>query len=69
MHKLTKLTESQIHTAIVFLRGKRTIIDTELMSLYDNSTMQLSEQVGRNTTRIPEDFFRLTREEFEILMT
>jgi hypothetical protein len=49
---------------ILFLRGKRVLIDHDLAILYGVQTFRLNEQVKRNKERFPDDFmFRLTPEE------
>ena len=55
-----------IESAIVILRGKRVILDSDLASLYGVTTKRLNEQVRRNRHRFPEDFmFRLSIQEVE----
>jgi phage regulator Rha-like protein len=57
-----------IATKILFLRGKRAMLDADLASLYGVSTKRLNEQVKRNQQRFPEDFmFRLTKAELDSL--
>ena len=46
---------------ILFVRGVRVMIDSDLAELYGVSTRRLNEQIKRNAKRFPEDFmFRLT---------
>jgi hypothetical protein len=60
----------RIEKAIFLIRGEKVILDAELAALYGVTTTRLNEQVKRNAGRFPEDFaFRLTAEEFEILMS
>jgi ORF6N domain len=61
---------SYISTRIVWLRGKKVLLDADLASLYGVTTARLNEQVKRNTDRFPSDFaFRLTNHEFMALMS
>lgn len=49
---------------IVFVRGKKVMLDSELAELYGVETKNLNLQVKRNVDRFPEDFmFQLTKEE------
>jgi hypothetical protein len=49
---------------ILFLRGKKVMIDKDIAELYGVPTKRLNEQVKRNKKRFPEDFmFQLTGEE------
>jgi hypothetical protein len=55
---------AQIESAILFIRGERVILDSDLARLYGVTTKRLNEQVKRNQERFPVDFmFRLTRAE------
>jgi ORF6N domain len=57
---LAKRTESKI----VFIRGVRVILDTDLAELYGVTAKRLNEQVKRNARRFPDDFvFQLSAEE------
>lgn len=42
--------------AILVLRGRRVLLDTELAALYGVTTKRFNEQVRRNRKRFPEDF-------------
>ena len=58
----------QVDRAIIVLRGRRVILDSELAALYGVTVSRLNEQVKRNAGRFPEDFaFVLTREEHDAL--
>ena len=58
-------TVKDITRAILVLRGRRVLLDTELALLYGVTTRRLNEQVRRNRRRFPDDFlFELTIEEF-----
>jgi hypothetical protein len=49
---------------ILFIRGKKVMIDKDLAALYNVTTKRLNEQVKRNSERFPEDFmFQLTQDE------
>lgn len=49
---------------ILFVRGKRVILDSDLAKLYGVETKNLNLQVRRNRERFPEDFmYQLTRQE------
>ena len=57
-----------VERRIIFLRGERVILDTDLAKVYGVTTKRLNQQVTRNGERFPEDFmFQLTREECSIL--
>ncbi len=59
----------RIERAIIFIRGEKVILDSDLARLYGVSTARLNQQVNRNLNRFPEDFmFRLTEGEFKDLM-
>lgn len=50
-----------IESAILFIRGERVILDSDLARLYGVTTKRLNEQVKRNRERFPVDFmFKLT---------
>lgn len=54
----------EVSRAILFLRGTRVILDSDLAALYGASTKRLNEAVKRNAARFPKDFlFRLRRAE------
>jgi hypothetical protein len=62
------LPEEQILRTILFIRGKKVILDSDLAKLYGVETRRLNEQVRRNIGKFPEDFmFQLTPEEFKNL--
>jgi ORF6N domain len=57
-----------VESRIVFLRGKKVILDTNLAQLYCVPVKRLNQQVRRNLERFPEDFvFRLTGPEQQSL--
>ncbi len=57
-----------IATKILEIRGKRVMIDSDLVRLYGVKTKNLNKAVKRNIERFPEDFmFQLSKEETENL--
>jgi len=57
-------------TKILFIRGKRVLLDRDLAYLYHVSTKALNQAVKRNIERFPEDFmFQLTKVEKEEVVT
>ncbi len=68
MSKYNLLAPGYIERAIVFIRGQRVILDTELAKMFGVPTFRLNEAVKRNRTRFPVDFmFQLTEEESKCL--
>ena len=58
-----------IETKIVFIRGKKVMLDKDLAQLYGVTTSNLNKAIRRNTERFPEDFmFQLSKKEFENLI-
>ena len=56
----------QVQTKILFMRGQKVILDSDLAALYGVPTKGLNEQIKRNQERFPPDFmFQLTAEEVE----
>ncbi len=54
-----------IENKILFLRGKKVMLDKDLSPLYGVTTGNLNKAVRRNLERFPQDFmFQLTKEEF-----
>src|SRR5690242_18692926 len=69
MSKQLIIPERKVHSAIVFLRGKKVIIDTDLADFYGTTTKRLNEQVKRNPDRFPDLFmFQLTKKEKEYVV-
>ena len=63
LHKFSEITE-KIDRAILIIRGKKVMIDSDLAELFGVKTFRLNEQVKRNINRFPKDFmFQLTAEE------
>jgi hypothetical protein len=51
----------RIESRIVWLRGQKVLLDSDLAVLYGVTTKRLNEQVRRNRRRFPPDFmFQLT---------
>jgi hypothetical protein len=58
----------QVQSKILFMRGQKVILDSDLAALYGVPTGRLNEQVKRNKERFPSDFmFRLSQKEFDDL--
>ena len=59
------ITQSNIESKILVLRGKQVMLDRDIAELYGVETRRLNEQVKRNIERFPEEFmFKLRPEEF-----
>jgi hypothetical protein len=62
------VTPESVERAIIVLRGRRVILDSELAALYGVTVSVFNQAVKRNMDRFPADFaFQLTREEHETL--
>ena len=58
----------RVDSRILYLRGHRVILDSDLAELYGVPAKRLNQQVTRNGGRFPADFrFRLSRKEYENL--
>lgn len=58
-----------VATKILFIRGKRVMLDKDLAKLYSVETFNLNKAVKRNLERFPEDFmFQLTKQEYKNLI-
>ncbi len=58
-----------IRSRILFVRGKRVLLDADLARFYGVQTRELNKAVSRNGDRFPEDFaFKLTLKETKALM-
>ena len=56
----------QVQSKILFIRGEKVILGSDLAALYGVPTKRLNEQVKRNHKRFPSDFmFQLTKAEKE----
>jgi len=61
--------QETIESRIIFLRGKKVMLDRDLAVLYGAETKILNRAVKRNIERFPEDFmFQLTKEEANALL-
>jgi len=59
-----RVPEERVEETILYIKGKRVILDADLAWLYGVTTKRLNEQVRRNRGRFPEDFiFQLSTEE------
>ncbi len=70
MNAETNLTipEETIQSKILFIRGKKVMLDKDLAALYAIETKQLKRAVKRNSFRFPPDFmFELSQEESQLL--
>jgi hypothetical protein len=66
--KLSLIPSERIERSILFFRGHRVMIDTDLAELYGVEIRVLNQGVKRNIKRFPDDFmFQLTKEEYESL--
>lgn len=69
MKPLSVIPQDDIEKKILFVRGKKVMLDKDLASLYVVATKVLNQAVKRNLNRFPEDFmFQLTQEETERLL-
>jgi phage regulator Rha-like protein len=54
----------KVDRAILFIRGKKVMLDVDIAEIYGVETRRLNEQVKRNIDRFPKDFmFQLTDNE------
>ena len=66
MENLSIVPSEKIDRAILFLRGQKVMLDSDLADIYGVKTSRLNEQVKRNFYRFPTDFmFQLTDKEKE----
>ena len=64
--KLESVSTENVEQNILFIRGRKVMVDRDLAQLYGVPTKALNQAVKRNLSRFPEDFmFQLTRVEFE----
>ena len=58
----------RIAQSILFVRGRRALLDSDLAAMYGVATKRFNEQVKRNLARFPADFaFQLSEDEAESL--
>lgn len=68
MKKGDIIPQEIIEGKILFIRGKKVMLDRDLAQLYGVTTGNLNKAVNRNIERFPEDFMsQLTDEEFKNL--
>jgi len=59
-----ELSAELVATKILFVRGRKVILDRDLAEMYGVKTKELNQAVQRNLERFPDDFmYQLTREE------
>ena len=59
-----------VKSKIYLIRGQKIFLDSDLAELYGVETRRLNEQVGRNSSRFPDDFmFQLNNQEFTGLIS
>ncbi|HEY1950392.1 MAG TPA: ORF6N domain-containing protein [Bryobacteraceae bacterium] len=68
MQSAAKLALAVVESRILFIRGQKVLLDSDLAALYEVETKVLNQAVKRNVFRFPEDFmFRLNKEEAAFL--
>jgi len=68
MSRSSIVLAKRVDSRILFVRGHRVILDSDLAELYGVPVKALNQQVKRNAKRFPQDFlFRLSRKEHEVL--
>jgi len=66
--KTSLIPQEAIEGKILFIRGKKVMLDRDLASLYGITTGNLNKAVRRNIDRFPEDFmFQLSKNEYDSL--
>src|SRR3954466_11248275 len=64
--KATLVSQQQIESAVLVLRGEKVLLDADLAAMYGVTTGALNQAVRRNRGRFAPDFmFRLTKKEFQ----
>jgi hypothetical protein len=64
MQSAAKLALAVVESRILFIRGQKVLLDSDLAALYEVETKALNQAVKRNVFRFPDDFmFRLNHEE------
>ena len=59
------IPQEVIENKILFIRGKKVMLDKDLATLYKVETKMLTRAVKRNLERFPDDFmFRLSKKEY-----
>ena len=68
MVKNHALIRRPVEGRILFIRGRKVLLDSDLADLYRVAVKRLNQQIKRNAERFPEDFmFRLTSAENIVL--
>ncbi|MSR86586.1 ORF6N domain-containing protein [Candidatus Peribacteria bacterium] len=63
------IPSERIEKSILYIRGQKVLLDSELAQIYGITTARLNQQVRRNIARFPADFaFVVTEKEFAGLM-
>jgi len=63
------IPQEVIENKIIFIRGKKVMLDKDLAQLYGVETKALNRAVKRNLDRFPDDFmFQLSKEEYDELL-
>ena len=66
MKKTAEIPIEKIDRAILFIRGYKVMLDSDLAEISGVKTKRLNEQVKRNSDRFPKDFmFQITEKEKE----
>jgi hypothetical protein len=66
--KSTLVSQTEIESAILLLRGEKVLLDADLARLYGVTTKALNQAVRRNLGRFPDDFmFQLGADEAKAL--
>lgn len=69
MGTLAIIPQEIVEGKILFIRGKKVMLDRDLAALYGVETFNLNKAVKRNIDRFPDDFmFQLSSEEFKNLI-
>lgn len=62
------IPQEGVESKILFIRGKKVMLDKDLASLYGVETKMLNRAIKRNQERFPDDFmFQLSKDELENL--
>ncbi|RJQ13578.1 MAG: ORF6N domain-containing protein [Nitrospiraceae bacterium] len=62
------IPQEVVESKILFIRGKKVMLDKDLASLYGVETKMLNRAIKRNQERFPDDFmFQLSKDELENL--
>ena len=70
MSKEVMVPEEVVINKIYFVRGKKVLLDRDLVELYDVKAIRLREQVKRNIERFPDNFmFQLNEKEVEVMVS